>query len=63
MDKTSKPGLISVSQYIHKTSTGLIRNTEVVHARWESGKLVLEQWTVKQTFKAEIQQKELTYVA
>lgn len=63
MEITSKPGLIAVSQRLHRTSSGLIRNTEVVHARWESGKLILEQWTVKQTYKAEIQQKELTYVA
>ncbi len=63
MEINSKPGLMAVSQRIHKTSSGFIRDTEIVHARWESGKLILEQWTVKQTYKAEIQQKELTYVA
>jgi hypothetical protein len=63
MNSARSTECLDISQHFYKTPSGLIRQTEIVHARWESGKLILEQWTVKQTYKAEIQQKELTYVA
>lgn len=61
--ETNSSGYLAMSQHIYKAPSGLIRQTEIVHARWESGKLILEQWTVNQTYKADMQLGVLTHVA
>jgi hypothetical protein len=63
MNEISSKGYIAIAQHDNKTADGLIRNTEVVHARWESGKLILEQWTVQQKFSLNQPMKVLEYVA
>jgi hypothetical protein len=63
MNKVSSKGYVAIAQHDNKTSDGLIRNTEVVHARWESGKLILEQWTIKQKFVLRQPMKVLENVA
>jgi hypothetical protein len=63
MNQKAPNGYIAIAQHISQSPTGAVRNTEIVRARWESGKLILEQWTVQQKYVAKQEKKALQYVA